>query len=396
VPLEEDLQRDIAAVAGISAVPTILRTIRESTGLRYTLIARVLPDRWVACAVHDEIDFGLGVGGELDVATTLCSVVRDTHEPVVIENVGVDPVYCGHPTPRMYGFQSYIAVPIFRRSGEYFGNICGLDPLPRTLKDAKTLSTLRLFSELISLQLEAEERHEGDRAALCEQREAAKLREEFIAVLGHDLRNPLNAIQVGTDLLLQQAASRERRVLERIGSSTRRISGLVEDLLDLARGRLGGGIPLDRAEVSDLEARLRHVLAEVQASYPERSVTFEASIQGPVSCDPKRIEQLLSNLLGNALQHGAPAKPVQVLIQGGGSELRIVVVNHGPPISEEAKSQLFQPYMRGSTGTARDGLGLGLYIVAQIAQSHGGQVDVVSEGGLCTFTFSMSAASGAV
>jgi signal transduction histidine kinase len=392
VPLEESLQRDLASVARIEAVPTILRTIRESTGLRYTLIARVLPDRWVACAVHDEIDFGLGVGGELDVATTLCSVVRDTHEPVVIENVAVDPVYCGHPTPRMYGFQSYVAVPIFRRNGEYFGNVCGLDPLPRTLKDAKTVSMLRLFGELISLQLEAEERHEGDRAELFEQREAAKLREEFIAVLGHDVRNPLYAIQVGTDLLLQKAESRELRVLERIRASTRRISGLVEDLLDLARGRLGGGIPLDRAEVHDLEPRLRHVVAEVQALHPDRTVTLEVNIQAPVSCDAKRIEQLLSNLLGNALQHGAPAKPVQVVIRGGGNELRIVVVNHGPPISEEAKRQLFEPYMRGGNGTARDGLGLGLYIVAQIASSHGGHIDVVSEGGLSTFTFTMGEA----
>jgi signal transduction histidine kinase len=396
VPLEQSLQRDLSAVARIEAVPTILRTIRESTGLRFTLIARVLPDRWVACAVHDELDFGLGVGGELDVATTLCSVVRDTHEPVVIENVAVDPVYCGHPTPRMYGFQSYVAVPIFRRNGEYFGNVCGLDPLPRTLKDAKTVSMLRLFGELISLQLEAEERHEGDRAELFEQREAAKLREEFIAVLGHDVRNPLYAIQVGTDLLLQQAESRERRVLERIRASTRRISGLVEDLLDLARGRLGGGIPLDRAEVSDLEPRLRHVVAEVQALHPDRTVTLEVNIQAPVSCDAKRIEQLLSNLLGNALQHGAPAKPVQVDIRGGGSDLRIVVVNHGPPISEEAKRQLFEPYMRGGNGNARDGLGLGLYIVAQIASSHGGHMDVTSEAGLSTFTFTMGAAKALV
>ncbi len=389
---DERLRRDLAAIAGISAVPTILRTIRQSTGLRYTVISRVLPDRWVACAVHDELDFGLGVGEELDVATTLCSVVRDTHDPVIIENVGVDPVYCGHPAPRLYGFASYIAVPIFRRNGEYFGNVCGLDPLPRVLKDDKTASTLRLFSELLSLQLEAEERHETDRAELHEQREDAKLREEFIAVLGHDVRNPLYAIEVGTALLRREADAPQRRVLERIGASTRRIGGLVEDLLDLARGRLGGGIPLDRAEVDDLEARLRHVAAEVQALHPQRTITYEALIQGAVSCDAKRIEQLLSNLLGNALQHGAADRPVHVKVEGGGAALRVEVVNHGARISDEAKSQLFQPYFRGGAGTARDGLGLGLYIVAQIAKSHGGRVDVTSEEGLSTFTFSMGGA----
>src|SRR3954449_1875278 len=99
--LPEELQKDLDAIAAMSAVPTLLKTIREWTGLRYTLVARVLPERWIACAVHDEIDFGLGVGGELDVATTLCCHVRDSHQPIVIEDVNHDPVYCGHPTPKM-------------------------------------------------------------------------------------------------------------------------------------------------------------------------------------------------------------------------------------------------------------------------------------------------------
>ncbi len=113
------ISRDLAAIARISAVPTILRTISESTGLRFTLVARVLPDRWIARAIHDELDFGLKVGGELDVATTPCRQVRDTREPIVIDQASTDPTYRSHPTPKMYGFESYIAVPIFRRNGEY-------------------------------------------------------------------------------------------------------------------------------------------------------------------------------------------------------------------------------------------------------------------------------------
>ncbi len=132
------ISRDLAAIARISAVPTILRTISESTGLRFALVARVLPDQWVACAVHDEIGFGIKVGGELDVATTLCNQVRETHDPIVIDQASTDPTYCSHPTPKNYGFESYIAVPIFRRNGEYFGNVCALDPLPRKLDDGKT------------------------------------------------------------------------------------------------------------------------------------------------------------------------------------------------------------------------------------------------------------------
>jgi sigma-B regulation protein RsbU (phosphoserine phosphatase) len=389
------IRRDLAAIARISAVPTILRTICESTGLRFALVARVLPDQWVACAVHDEVGFGIEVGGELDVATTLCRQVRDTQQPIVIDRASTDPTYGTHPTPKIYGFESYIAVPIFRRSGEYFGNVCALDPLPKTLDDGKTLATLRLFAELISHQLEAEERHQHHRSQLADQREAAKLREQFIAVLGHDVRNPLASIASGTEVLLRRAAQEDRRVLERIRSSTRRIGALVDDLTDLARGRLGGGIVLDLCDVSDLGERLRHVVDEVQASHSSRKINAGISISSAVRCDAKRIEQLLSNLLANAIEHGRAGTPVDVSITGEGQQLSVRVANQGYTIAEDAKQRLFQPYFRGGQSRSQSGLGLGLFIVAEIAKSHGGSVDVTSAGGVTTFAFRMGKAATA-
>ena len=376
---DQDIARDLAAIARIEAVPTILRTIRESTGLRFTLITRVLPDRWVSCAVHDEIDFGLPPGSELDVATTLCSQVRDTHEPVVIEHASDDPAFCGHPAPRMYGLESYIAVPIFRQSGEYFGNICGLDPEPRTLREGKTLNMLRLFSQLISLQLAAEERHQANQTELGEQRETSELREQFIAVLGHDLRNPLSSIGMGTELLLRRISDAgDRRVLERIRSSARRIGALVDDVMDLARGRFGGGIKLRAREVADLATRLRHVIDEVQAAHPSRPIELSSTLAGPVTCDEQRIEQLLSNLLANAIAHGDGGTPIAVALRGDGDTVELSVHNQGAPIPAQARPRLFQPYFRGGKSDPRDGLGLGLYIVSEIARSHGGSVEVDS------------------
>lgn len=116
--MTDPLQKDLAGIARISAVPAILRTMSATTGLRFTLISRVTTERWIACAVHDEIDFGIKAGGELDVATTLCSEVRDSHEAIVIDQASTDPIYREHRTPKMYGFESYVAVPIFRRNGE--------------------------------------------------------------------------------------------------------------------------------------------------------------------------------------------------------------------------------------------------------------------------------------
>ncbi|HEX4339415.1 MAG TPA: GAF domain-containing sensor histidine kinase [Polyangiaceae bacterium] len=384
----DSLARDLEAVARLEAVPTILRTIRESTGLRYTLVARVLPDRWIACAVHDEIEFGLKAGGELDVTTTLCSEVRDTGRAIVIDHASHDPIYRTHHTPKMYGFESYIAVPIVRQNGEYFGTLCGLDPEPRKLTDGKTLAMLELFGQLISLQLEAEERYEGDHLELLDQREAAKLREEFIAVLGHDMRNPLGSISIGTELLSRKLTeSNDLRTVDRIRSSTRRIGALVEDLLDLARGRLGGGIALDTADVEDLPVRLRHVVAEVQASHPSRKLELSIELNSSVRCDEKRIEQLLSNLIANAIEHGEPHSPVVVRVHGTERTFEIDVRNEGA-IADEDIERLFQPYFRGKGGR-RNGLGLGLYIVSEIARSHGGRVKVESVNGRTAFTFTM-------
>lgn len=374
----------------METVPTILRTIRESTGLRFTLIARVLPDRWVAMAVHDEINFGLKAGGELDVSTTLCQQVRETKKAVIIDHASTDPIYSTHATPKLFGFESYISVPIFLQDGEYWGTVCGLDPEPRSLKDGKTLATLELFGTLISMQLAAEARHDGRRAELIAEQESAKLREQFIAVLGHDVRNPLSSITSGTELLLHKLTDvGERRTLERIRRSSRRIEALVDDVLDLARGRLGGGITIAPAPVADLELRLRHVIAEVQSTHPEHHIAATFELQGSINCDPKRIEQLLSNLLANAVEHGVAHSPIQVLATANETAFKLQVVNHGPTISQATMAQLFKPYFRGASSAPREGLGLGLFIVSEITKSHGGTIEVTSTDAHTAFTLTM-------
>jgi signal transduction histidine kinase len=384
------IDEDVAAIARISGVPTILKTVRALTDLRFTLVARVLPDRWVACAVHDEIDFGLTAGEELDVKTTFCSVVRATQEPVVMDHASQDPSYAEHPTPKLYGFESYVAVPLYRKNGDYFGTLCGLDPLPQPLNNEKILSTMRLFADLISTQLEAEEQHALDRVDLVKQREAVQLREQFIAVLGHDVRNPLGSIVMGTELLLRRASdSGDRRTLERVRASARRIGALVDDVMDLTRGQLGNGLDLETSEVEDLSTRLQHVVDEVQASNPGRSIRLENDARGPVRCDEKRIEQLLSNLLANAVQHGASHTPIGVTLGGDEQTFRLTVANQGSPIPEETQARLFQPYFRGGNSGRREGLGLGLYIVSEIARAHRGAIAVSSDAAHTVFTFTM-------
>ena len=357
----------------------LFRSLSEATGLRYVTIARVTRTSWTACAVLDRLDFGLAAGDELDVTTTLCSEVRDCLAPIAIDDASADPRYQAHPTPKMYGFESYIAVPIFRSNGEYFGNLCGLDPLPAVVSDPKIVGMVRLFAELISVQLDAGEEHAERQTALLDERQTAELREQLIAVLGHDLRNPLAAISFGAEALRRMSLDEKAvGIAERMQRSCRRISRLVEDVLDFARGRLGGSIPLETRPVADLERDLQHVVTELRDAHPGRVVQSAIDVPDKVVCDPYRVTQLFSNLLANALVHGAKDAPVQVMVRTGGGDLTIAVTNQGRPISAEQMGQLFQPYTRLSESGARGGLGLGLYIAAAIARSHGGTIDVTS------------------
>ena len=152
----------------------------------FAAVARVTAGRWVACSVRDHIQFGLQPGGELKVETTICHEIRQHGEPVIINDVAQDAVYCGHPTPAMYGFRSYIAVPIVMPDGTFFGTLCAIDPSPRNLATPEIIGSLKLFAELIAFHLDANYRVAETEATLARERELSELREQFIAVLGHD------------------------------------------------------------------------------------------------------------------------------------------------------------------------------------------------------------------
>jgi GAF domain-containing protein len=126
-PLQSSFSEDLAGIARIEAVPRILEVICRTTGLGFAAVARVTEDRWIACAVRDEIAFGLQPGGELQVETTICNEIRRSGQLVVIDHVAEDPGFCRHPTPELYGFQSYISVPIVLSDGRFFGTLCAID-----------------------------------------------------------------------------------------------------------------------------------------------------------------------------------------------------------------------------------------------------------------------------
>ncbi len=247
-----------------------------------------------------------------------------------------------------------------------------------------------LFARLIGSHLDSADRVAASEDALEKERELGTLREQFIAALGHDLRNPLAAIDAGAQLIRRR--TQEPKVLSLltpIDRSVQRMSGLIANLLDFARGRLGGGIPLTISSKVPLTTILVDIVEELQAIWPERDIRCEIDDLGAVSCDPVRLGQLLSNLLGNALAHGSESEPVMVTGSRMGNEIMLTVENGGEPIPESMLKDLFQPFCRASDSSTREGLGLGLFIVSEIAKAHGGQIEVKSGPLSVRFVFTM-------
>jgi signal transduction histidine kinase len=214
-------------------------------------------------------------------------------------------------------------------------------------------------------------------------REEAQFRERFMGILGHDLRQPLTTLKLGADFLVRaNLPPHEARVAQRLANAASRMNAMVTDLFDLTRSRMAGGLSIERRPM-DLHEVCAQVVEEMRESHPAFPIELHASGDTTGDWDPERIAQVCTNLLGNAFEHGRKASPVVVTLEGLEGEVLLSFENLGEPISETLRPVLFQPFRRGRNVSA--GLGLGLFIVDQIARSHGGTVVALSDGDVTRF-----------
>ncbi|MGL9620704.1 GAF domain-containing sensor histidine kinase [Bradyrhizobium sp. U531] len=376
--------RDIARINGIASVTTILDVVARTTGMGFTAVARVTEDRWITCASRDELAFGLKPGDELKIETTICHEIRQSREAVVIDNVSEDPLFCNHHTPEQYGFQSYISMPIILPDGSFFGTLCAIDPKPRKLRSPEVVGMFKLFAELIAAHLDSMDRLEVSEAKLTLEQQNAELREQFIAVMGHDLRNPLASIQGGLRLLNKKVDEEGKGWITMLQGSVNRMAGLIDNVMDFARTRLGAGMPI-RLRDEPLERLVQQVVSEFENVYPDRVITSNVEVPGTVKVDAGRLQQLLSNLLGNATSYGDPTRPIRVAARATETGYEVSVSNWGAPIPAEAMPRLFTAFQRGDVLPNQKGLGLGLYISQEIARAHGGIITAESSPNETTF-----------
>lgn len=231
--------------------------------------------------------------------------------------------------------------------------------------------------------------NEGIDQALAESviqytKDVSKSRDLFLGVLGHDLRSPLSAIESSAAILGMPNASPDikQRTLERIRRSSKRMSVLINDLLDYTRTRSGHGLTVSRS-TCDLRRICEEAMDAAGATNPQQQFTADLVGDLVLQADEKRIEQLLSNLLNNAVQHGGQGAPVSLAAHGDADAVFVSVKNLGRPIPPASLKTIFEPLVQGSqteseTDLARGSIGLGLFIVREIVRGHKGTIDVAS------------------
>ena len=349
----------------------------------------------------------LDPGGRIfKVNKTLCSWVGYAPEHLIgkrlgdLLNIAGRMFYETHIAPllRMQGFFNEVALDLVSQSGERLPVIA--NAAERRAADGSVISTRltllkaaerrRYEQGLLNARDQSRSSEAAAKANLEDERETSQLREQFIAVLGHDLRNPLASISAGARILQRHTKGEtETRVLQMMQATVMRMSGLIDNVLDFARGRLGGGITLSRDANRPLEPVLQQVVDELRTTMPDRVIESDFRIEAPVNCDRSRIGQMVSNLLGNALTHGSADTPVKVSASTDNGMFELWVANAGEPIPDAAMAHLFLPFFRGQVRASLQGLGLGLHIASEIARAHDGTLTATSTAEETRFTFRM-------
>jgi sigma-B regulation protein RsbU (phosphoserine phosphatase) len=226
--------------------------------------------------------------------------------------------------------------------------------------------------------------------SLANAQQVTTLRDQLIAILGHDLRNPLGSIIAGVSILSKSSLlEQEQKIIQVITRSSLRMAELINNIMDFARTRLGEGIVINR-QPTVIEPVLQDVVEELRTIFPNRQIDTRFDPNDTVICDGPRIAQLLSNLVANAITYGYADTPVQISAVKRDNLFEMTVCNKGDQISANLLDKLFEPFTRESHSPSQNGLGLGLYIAAQIAKAHKAELTVTSSAAETCFVFRLS------
>jgi signal transduction histidine kinase len=361
----ENFANDLAAIERIDAVPRILEVVCRTTGLGFAAVARVTETRWVACAVRDAIAFGLTPGGELPVGTTICNEIRQHGRLVVIDDVAADDGFRDHPTPQLYGFRSYISVPIVLQDGTLFGTLCGIDPQPHRLNTRETVAMFTLFAELIAFQLDAKDRVVELEARVAQRTAALEQVNRDLAVHAAASDADREALRSLTQQLEGVREAERTRIARELHDELGQALTALKLDLELARRHIAGSAGHKPASdaldsmAAVMETTLdavERIISELRPAVLDRLGIAAAAewlvgefgrrtmIRTSCQCDDDRdIERQTATVLFRVLQEAltnvsrhAAASEVNVTVRTGGGEVELVVSDDGRGVGDSA------------------------------------------------------------
>ncbi|MGV3557496.1 MAG: sensor histidine kinase [Larkinella arboricola] len=392
-----DLAGDIRRVNKIDIVPTLLDVVCQTTGMRFAAIARVTQDRWIACSVRDEIQLGILPGGELKIETTICNEIRDSHQPVVIDHVQENEQFCNHPTPIMYGFQSYISFPIILKSGEFFGTLCALDPKPAKVENATIKGMFMAFADLISFHLQQIELLEqSDQAVKNLSRQLTNTIDEnrqYRHASNHSIQEPLRKLRIFSELLVDVVRKNDvgqaEQLALKINAGAERLSLMIKNLSDFSI--------LDAkdttVELADLNAILASVCTQLSPQLKARNASLYLDVLPSIKGFPFQLEHLFYQLLSNAIKFAKKEVPLVISISyrhvtaseisdqlsAGNRYIEIQIADNGIGIDKSQLEKIFDMFAQLPHNKVREGTGLGLTYCRKIIRNHFGLITIQSE-----------------
>ncbi|WP_267407567.1 GAF domain-containing protein [Pseudomonas sp. GM_Psu_2] len=376
----------VELLTSLDSVAALLRVVCDISGLGVATVAEVTEQRWIACAVEDRIAFGLQPGAELDLESTLCNHVRSSHDAVIISDVTQNPTYCDHPAPGLYGWKSYLSVPVFRPNGTFFGTLCAFDPQPAPrLEQRPVIDTLDGFARLLGELLAREEQRREASPGARGDRDLTPLREQLLVLLEEDLQRPLQA--------LAKEASADAAQAQRLQAEAQRLAERSAAAADFVRVRLGHGLPLKLTLVEGVNERLTNLLATLQARFPDQTLGSELpELPAAVRLDLPRLLQAM----GALLEWVASRNPAggTLLLRGELDErcYRLAVESRTAVVDPGSLSQVFQPALTEATPEQPARLELSLYLAQEVARGHGGSLVARQENGRLRFILTLPTA----
>lgn len=396
---DKDVWRDVERIRQIPIIPTLLDVVCQITGMGFAAVARVTDDRWITCSVKDDIAFGLVPGSELKIETTICKDIRESYEPVVIDHVKESELFCNHPTPQMYGFQSYVSFPIILKTGEFFGTLCAIDPQPKKVENVAVKGMFTAFADLISFHLQQIDLLEESEVKVKSLNRQLILSEDenrqYRHISSHTLQEPLRKLGVFSGLLLEALRVRQieqaERYALRIQRNAARFSALITDLADLSSFGIGQGT----FKVVDLEWVIKSTALHFELELQAVEGSLHVGTMPKIKAIPDQMDQLFLQLFDNSIKFAKAGVPLSISVtsteyvpDNGNTQIspsrkyvQIAFTDNGIGIETSQLEAIFDVFSQLPSEIFLEGSGIGLAISRKIIRNHFGQISIDSQPG---------------